>query len=81
MNPSEPTKPAALQVPPAATAEWHLQPRGQSGVFIASTRGTLLCRYDDQARMIYFWDKKGTCEVPIALDDLLRLREILNVVV
>ena len=64
-----------------APKEWHLQPRGNSGIFIASTRGTLLCRYDGVSGQIHFWDKKGSCEVSIALSDLIDLRDILNIVV
>lgn len=55
---------------------WHIQPRGQSGVFIASTRGTLLCRYDSGSGLIHLWDKKGGCEVTITLADLNHLHEV-----
>lgn len=50
---------------------WRLEVKPTTGLFVVSTNGALLFRFDPEAKTIYPWDKRAGREVEIRLDDLL----------
>jgi len=57
--------------PPPPGTPWRLEHRDETGLFVVSSRGTLLFRIDLSNNTIYPFDKKGRCEVPVRLEDLI----------
>lgn len=59
---------------------WSLRNRERSGLYAISHNDTLLFRFDPTAQIIYCWDKRVGCEIPVPLADLRAQVPPLNVV-